>query len=103
MGFEPTTFCMASRRSSQLSYSRAAPEYSPGSRARQAPDRRGSARSEIERKVAGRPIPWGGGRAYGGLMQTPIVLETKRAGCLDLGDLEAAIPTNSPGGPNDPA
>ena len=23
MGFEPTTFCMASRRSSQLSYSRA--------------------------------------------------------------------------------
>ena len=24
MGFEPTTFCMASRRSSQLSYSRAA-------------------------------------------------------------------------------
>jgi hypothetical protein len=30
MGFEPTTFCMASRRSSQLSYSRAAIEYSPG-------------------------------------------------------------------------
>ena len=25
MGFEPTTFCMASRRSSQLSYSRAQP------------------------------------------------------------------------------
>jgi Phage integrase family len=30
MGFEPTTFCMASRRSSQLSYSRAARDYSPG-------------------------------------------------------------------------
>ena len=30
MGFEPTTFCMASRRSSQLSYSRANGEYSPG-------------------------------------------------------------------------
>jgi hypothetical protein len=30
MGFEPTTFCMASRRSSQLSYSRsAAAKYSP--------------------------------------------------------------------------
>ena len=28
MGFEPTTFCMASRRSSQLSYSRASGEYS---------------------------------------------------------------------------
>ena len=27
MGFEPTTFCMASRRSSQLSYSRATAEY----------------------------------------------------------------------------
>ena len=33
MGFEPTTFCMASRRSSQLSYSRANGEYSPGVRA----------------------------------------------------------------------
>ena len=33
MGFEPTTFCMASRRSSQLSYSRANGQYSrvPGS------------------------------------------------------------------------
>jgi hypothetical protein len=29
MGFEPTTFCMASRRSSQLSYSRAAAKYRP--------------------------------------------------------------------------
>jgi hypothetical protein len=29
MGLEPTTFCMASRRSSQLSYSRARREYSP--------------------------------------------------------------------------
>jgi predicted DNA-binding transcriptional regulator AlpA len=28
MGFEPTTFCMASRRSSQLSYSRAGPDSS---------------------------------------------------------------------------
>jgi hypothetical protein len=28
MGFEPTTFCMASRRSSQLSYSRARPDSS---------------------------------------------------------------------------
>jgi hypothetical protein len=38
-GFEPSTFCMASRRSSQLSYSRAGAEYSrgpgvPGSSAR---------------------------------------------------------------------
>ena len=30
MGFEPTTFCMASRRSSQLSYSRERSEYSHG-------------------------------------------------------------------------
>jgi hypothetical protein len=30
MGFEPTTFCMASRRSSQLSYSRTSGEYSCG-------------------------------------------------------------------------
>jgi hypothetical protein len=29
MGFEPTTFCMASRRSSQLSYSRKPSDYSP--------------------------------------------------------------------------
>jgi hypothetical protein len=29
MGFEPTTFCMASRRSSQLSYIRAEAKYSP--------------------------------------------------------------------------
>ena len=29
MGFEPTTFCMASRRSSQLSYIRAVAKYSP--------------------------------------------------------------------------
>src|SRR6476646_1026051 len=29
MGFEPTTFCMASRRSSQLSYSRAKEDSSP--------------------------------------------------------------------------
>ena len=28
MGFEPTTFCMASRRSSQLSYSRASANHS---------------------------------------------------------------------------
>src|SRR5215813_13903714 len=28
MGFEPTTFCMASRRSSQLSYSRAVRDFS---------------------------------------------------------------------------
>ena len=31
MGFEPTTFCMASRRSSQLSYSRASGEFYPRS------------------------------------------------------------------------
>ena len=31
MGLEPTTFCMASRRSSQLSYIRRGPEYSPRS------------------------------------------------------------------------
>ncbi len=30
MGLEPTTFCMASRRSSQLSYIRGCPEYSRG-------------------------------------------------------------------------
>jgi hypothetical protein len=30
MGFEPTTFCMASRRSSQLSYSRAAAHFTAG-------------------------------------------------------------------------
>jgi hypothetical protein len=30
MGLEPTTFCMASRRSSQLSYIRNGPEYSLG-------------------------------------------------------------------------
>jgi hypothetical protein len=30
MGFEPTTFCMASRRSSQLSYSRTRAQYSRG-------------------------------------------------------------------------
>jgi hypothetical protein len=30
MGLEPTTFCMASRRSSQLSYIRTPPEYSRG-------------------------------------------------------------------------
>jgi hypothetical protein len=29
MGLEPTTFCMASRRSSQLSYIRVGPQYSP--------------------------------------------------------------------------
>jgi hypothetical protein len=29
MGFEPTTFCMASRRSSQLSYIRTPTQYSP--------------------------------------------------------------------------
>jgi hypothetical protein len=29
-GLEPSTFCMASRRSSQLSYSRANPEYKAG-------------------------------------------------------------------------
>ena len=28
-GLEPSTFCMASRRSSQLSYSRAGAEYNP--------------------------------------------------------------------------
>ena len=30
-GLEPSTFCMASRRSSQLSYIRVAGQYSPGS------------------------------------------------------------------------
>jgi hypothetical protein len=30
MGLEPTTFCMASRRSSQLSYIRAGRQYSRG-------------------------------------------------------------------------
>ena len=32
MGLEPTTFCMASRRSSQLSYIRVVAKYSPGFR-----------------------------------------------------------------------
>jgi hypothetical protein len=51
MGFEPTTFCMASRRSSQLSYSRRGREYSRaqavrlGSRGR--PRRRSGLRSEV--------------------------------------------------------
>ncbi len=36
MGFEPTTFCMASRRSSQLSYSRASGEYSQAAMGRAA-------------------------------------------------------------------
>jgi hypothetical protein len=40
MGFEPTTFCMASRRSSQLSYSRASGEFYPRSgEASAAPER----------------------------------------------------------------
>jgi hypothetical protein len=40
MGFEPTTFCMASRRSSQLSYSRASGEFYPRSaEARAGPER----------------------------------------------------------------
>jgi hypothetical protein len=30
-GLEPSTFCMASRRSSQLSYSRETSQYNPGS------------------------------------------------------------------------
>ena len=34
MGFEPTTFCMASRRSSQLSYSRASEKYRRAPQAR---------------------------------------------------------------------
>jgi hypothetical protein len=33
MGLEPTTFCMASRRSSQLSYIRERGQYSPASAA----------------------------------------------------------------------
>ena len=42
MGFEPTTFCMASRRSSQLSYSRKIAEYIPvgASGVRELPARR---------------------------------------------------------------
>src|SRR5438552_4099188 len=40
MGLEPTTFCMASRRSSQLSYIRVGGQYSPGpGRSRLAPPR----------------------------------------------------------------
>ncbi len=38
MGFEPTTFCMASRRSSQLSYSRAVPNSSFAPRDSAIPD-----------------------------------------------------------------
>ena len=35
-GLEPSTFCMASRRSSQLSYSRASGDYRADARSRQA-------------------------------------------------------------------
>ena len=67
MGLEPTTFCMASRRSSQLSYIRARPQYServsgltpaePGTRAavaslrvqpRETPGERADAPVEVE-------------------------------------------------------
>jgi hypothetical protein len=40
-GLEPSTFCMASRRSSQLSYSRAGAEYSPLAPGRRRPTLRG--------------------------------------------------------------
>ena len=36
-GLEPSTFCMASRRSSQLSYSREVAEYNPATAAAEAP------------------------------------------------------------------
>ena len=52
MGLEPTTFCMASRRSSQLSYSRARPSIDPSIRASRSarPPPRG---------------PWGGPQRWG--------------------------------------
>ena len=50
MGFEPTTFCMASRRSSQLSYSRAVADSSFATRKARRPCRAVS-------RIRG---PWGG-------------------------------------------
>ena len=40
MGLEPTTFCMASRRSSQLSYIRVEGKYSGATSPQQRPERR---------------------------------------------------------------
>src|SRR5947209_20225806 len=53
MGLEPTTFCMASRRSSQLSYIRADADYSGGIQASRASLTRRSARSLCSRRTDG--------------------------------------------------
>ena len=58
MGLEPTTFCMASRRSSQLSYSRAAVDYTRPTgpfRARASPLRRAIARPRARFGARGQP------------------------------------------------
>jgi hypothetical protein len=61
MGFEPTTFCMASRRSSQLSYSRRGGQYSRGFRSGQASARPSTSSSNQARlppaRVCSRPHP----------------------------------------------
>ena len=48
MGLEPTTFCMASRRSSQLSYIRALAQYSRRFRRRRSPSRRAEGGYEVD-------------------------------------------------------
>ena len=60
MGLEPTTFCMASRRSSQLSYIRVRREYSDG------------------RERPGSAARAGGGKAAETLHQTPMRLGQRR-------------------------
>jgi hypothetical protein len=52
MGLEPTTFCMASRRSSQLSYIRERGQYSQGYGASSASLTRRSASSLCSRRTA---------------------------------------------------
>jgi hypothetical protein len=54
MGFEPTTFCMASRRSSQLSYSRAVADSSFAPAVPAAPNKFGQSRSMV---ASGRSLP----------------------------------------------
>ena len=64
-GFEPSTFCMASRRSSQLSYSRANGEYSPASR-----------RLRLVVPAAEGQLEPGDAAALGGAIEAPAVGET---------------------------
>lgn len=55
-GFEPSTFCMASRRSSQLSYSRAESEFSAGLAAQASPN--WSSDSSNQARVPPAPVSW---------------------------------------------